>query len=74
MVATLVLNELNTGTKNETFQQSGKQILSDIYWRVQLVCVKVQSHSSLEPPLGYNQDQMLLTVQGWLWPTRLGGK
>ena len=31
MVATLVLNELNTGTKNETFQQSGKQILSDIY-------------------------------------------
>ena len=30
--------------------------LSDTYWGVQLVCMKVQTHSSLEPPLEYNQD------------------
>ena len=29
---------------------------SDTYWRVQLVCKKGQAHSSLEPPLEYNQD------------------
>ena len=33
---------------------------SDKYWRVQLVCMKVQAHSSLEPPLKYNQDQVPL--------------
>ena len=45
---------LNTGTTNETFQLSGKKkALSDTYWRVQLVCMKVQAHSSLEPPLEY---------------------
>ena len=32
--------------------------------RVQLVCKKVQAHSSLEPPVGYNQDQMPMTNQG----------
>ena len=32
-------------------------ISSEIYWRVQLVYVKVQAHSSLEPPLEYNQNQ-----------------
>ena len=36
---------LNTGTTDKTFQQSGKCIfrytLSDRYWRVQLVCIKV---------------------------------
>ena len=37
---------------------------SDIYWRVQLVCKKVQVHSSLESPLEYNQDQTPLTNQG----------
>ena len=26
---------------------------SDTYWRVQLVCKKVQAHSCLEPPLEY---------------------
>ena len=31
---------------------------SDIYWRIQLVCMKVQAQSSLEPPLEYNQDQV----------------
>ena len=36
----------------------------DTYWRVQLVCKKVQAHLILEPPLQYNQDQMPLTNQG----------
>ena len=31
--------------------------LSDTYWKVQLVCTKVQALHSLEPPLEYNQDQ-----------------
>ena len=31
--------------------------LSDKYWRVLLVYMKVQAHSSLETPLEYNQDQ-----------------
>ena len=39
---------------------------SDPYWRVQLVCMKVEAHSSLEPPLEYNQDQMPLMNQGSL--------
>ena len=42
--------------------------LSDTYWRVQLVFMKVQTHSTLEPLLEYNQDQMLLVNQGSLWP------
>ena len=41
--------------------------ISDTYWRVQLVCVQVQAHSSLEPPLEYNQDQTPLMNQGSLW-------
>ena len=28
--------------------------ISDTYWRVPLVCMKVQAHCSLEPPLEYN--------------------
>ena len=35
-----------------------KETPLDTYWRVQLVCKKVQAHSSLEPPLEYNQDQI----------------
>ena len=42
--------------------------LSDSYWRVQLVCMKNQAHSSLEPPLEYSQYQMPLMNQGSLWP------
>ena len=42
--------------------------LSDTYERVQLVYKEVQVHSSLEPPLEYNWDQMLLANQGLLWP------
>ena len=43
------------------------------HWKVdskpdQLVCKKVQTHTSLELPLEYNQDQMSLTNQGSLWP------
>ena len=41
---------------------------SDTYWRVQLVWKKVQAHSSWEPQVEYNQDQMPLTNQGLLWP------
>ena len=41
---------------------------SDTYWRVQLVCMKIQVDSSLEPPLEYNQDRMPLMNQGLLWP------
>ena len=34
---------------------------SDAFWRVQLVCMKVQAHSYLEPQLENNQDQKPLT-------------
>ena len=33
---------------------------SGTYWRVQLVCKKIQANRFLEPPLEYNQDQMSL--------------
>ena len=38
------------------------------YRRVQLECMKVQTHSSLELQLEYNQDQTPLTNQDWLLP------
>ena len=41
---------------------------SDTYWRVQIVCKKVQAGVALVPPLEYNQNQMPLTDQGSLWP------
>ena len=44
-------------------QQSKNKILSDEYWRVQLVYMKFQAHNSLEKPLEYNQDQMSLLNQ-----------
>ena len=31
------------------------KIASDTYWRVQLIYMKVQAHSSLDQPLEYNQ-------------------
>ena len=40
----------------------------DTYWKLQLVSKIVRAHSSLEPPLVYNQDQMPLANQGSLWP------
>ena len=42
------------------------------YWRVELVCKKSQTNSSLEPPLENNQDQMLLTNQGLFFLSILG--
>ena len=36
----------------------------DTYRRGQLVYMKVQAHSSLEPPLEYNPDQTTVTSQG----------
>ena len=42
--------------------------LPDTYWRVQVVCMKVQAHSSLEPPMEYSQDQMPLMNQGSFLP------
>ena len=44
-----------------------KKSPSDAYWRVQLVCVKVQVHSSSELPQEYNQNQTNLTNQKFLW-------
>ena len=41
---------------------------SDFYWSVQLVYMKVQAHSFLEPPMEYNKDQGLLISQGSLRP------
>ena len=41
---------------------------SEAYWRVQLVGMKVQAHSSLEPPMEYNQGQTPLMIQGLLRP------
>ena len=41
---------------------------SDAYWRVQLVCKKVQAHSSLEPLLECIQNQTPLINQGSSWP------
>ena len=42
---------------------------SDIYWTVQLIYMKVQVHSSSEPPLEYNQVQTCLRNQAQLWPS-----
>ena len=45
------------------------------YWRVQLNCKNVPAHSSLEPPLEYNQEQMpdksrfIMTFWTVLWVT-----
>ena len=35
----------------------------DFYWKVQLVCKKVQTDNSVEPPSECNQDKMFLTNQ-----------
>ena len=50
---------LNTGNTNETFKHPGKQ---DPFRHK----LKVQTHSLLEPPLEYNQDQAPLINQGLL--------
>ena len=49
---------LNAGTTDKIFQQSGKQ---DSFRQIlSLVHMKVQAGSSLEQPLEYNQEKMLL--------------
>ena len=35
------------------------KITSNTYWKYQLVCIRVQVHSFLEPWLEHNQDQLL---------------
>ena len=45
------------------FKNLESRIPFDTYWKIQLVCLQVQVRSSLEPPLEYNKDQMLLTDQ-----------
>ena len=51
------LNTLNTGTTDETFQQSGKQdSFRHILKSSASIHVQNLSHSSLEPPLEYYQD------------------
>ena len=42
------------------------KIPTDTHRRFQLVSIKVQAHSSLEPPLEHSQDQTPLTNQGSL--------
>ena len=39
------------------FNNLEETIPSDTYWKVQLVCIKVHAHTSLDSPLEYNQDQ-----------------
>ena len=39
---------------------------SDTYWRVQLVCKKVQAHSTLEPPLEFNQGPDVFDRSGFI--------
>ena len=48
------------------FNNLENKIPWETYWCVQLVCMKVQAHSSLEPPIEYNQVQMPLMNQGSL--------
>ena len=45
-----------------------KTRLFQTHWRVQLVYMNVRPHSSLEPPLDYNQDLTPLMSQGSSWP------
>ena len=54
---------LYTDTSEKTVLLSGKEYT---YWRVEPACMKAQAHSSLEPPLGYNQYQISLMSQDWL--------
>ena len=45
-----------------------KTRLFQIYWRVCLVYLKVQAHSSIEPPLEYSRNKTNSMSQGLLWP------
>ena len=39
------------------------KIPSDTYWKIQLVCTNVYVHSSLKPPLEYNQTRCLWQIK-----------
>ena len=52
----------------------GEKIPSNIYWRVQLVCVKVQDHTFSKPAQEYNQHLMPLTVLGSVWASELSSE
>ena len=47
------------------FSNLENKIPSDTYLGVKLVCMKDQALSFSETPFEYNQDQMLLKVQGF---------
>ena len=49
-----------------------KKSPSDTYWRVWLVCIKVQAHSPLELTLDCNQDWMPVKNQGYDLYNHLG--
>ena len=57
----------NTGTTDETFEESGKDSLRCLVKSSPTMCKKVQAQSSLEPPLECKQDQILF-IQGLLSP------
>ena len=59
---------LNTGTTDEFSQKSEKQDSFRHILKSSASMYEVQAHTSLEPPLEYNQDQMPLTNKGSLWP------
>ena len=55
---------LNTGTTYETFKEPEKQ--DSFRHLLNSSAKKDQAHSSLKPPLEYNQDQVPLANQGSL--------
>ena len=56
LVVNLFQTLLNTGTTDETFQHSGKQGSFRHILKNSDSMMKVQAHSSLEPPLEYNKN------------------
>ena len=57
-----------------TFNNLENKITSNTYLKVQLICMKVQTHSSSETPLECNQDQTSLMNQGRLWHNKVTKK
>ena len=44
------------------------QIHSETNWKIHLISMKVQVHSSSELPLEHKENQKPLSNQSWLWP------
>ena len=59
----------NLGPQMRPSNDLENKIISDTYWKVQLVCMKVQTHSVSQSPMEYNENQMPLMNKGWLWPS-----